>query len=236
VLPQSMPTGCERTTPPPASVTLSVRCTAGAAAKTALTLRAWLIVTVQLGPAPVQAPPQPLSTWPAPGVALSTTLALAAKGALQVLPQSMPAGCERTVPLPVTVTPSVKLEDGGALKLAVTVRAACIVSVQLAAVPVQSPPQPPKTWPLAGVALSVTEVAGSKRLLQLAPQSMPAGAETTRPLPLTETESALPVGKGLALPPPPPPQAARQTAVSRANNPDEQLKRRVRSSGMGIEV
>ncbi|MFO1213819.1 MAG: hypothetical protein U1E72_04325 [Burkholderiaceae bacterium] len=145
VLPQSMPTGCERTAPPPASVTLSVRCTAGAGANTTFTLRAWLIVTVQLVPAPVQAPPQPLSTWPAAGVALSTTLVLAAKGALQVLPQSMPAGCERSVPLPLTLTPSVKLDGGGALKLAVTVRAASIVSVQLAAVPAQSPPQPPNT-------------------------------------------------------------------------------------------
>lgn len=213
-VPQSTPTGCERTEPFPFRVTLSVRWIGGAAANTTLTVRAWFIVTLQVVPAPVHAPPQPLSTWPAAGVALSSMLAPLANAALHVVPHSMPAGNERTEPPPVTLTLSVKLCAGGALKLAVTVRAACIETVQVAAVPAQSPPQPLKTRPVSAVAVSVTEASGANRLLQLAPQSMPAGTETTRPPPLTETERRLPLPGGVepALAPPPP-QAARAMAA-----------------------
>ncbi|WP_197028781.1 MULTISPECIES: hypothetical protein [unclassified Methylibium] len=214
-LPHSMPTGWERTTPLPTSVTLNVRCTAGAALKVAATLRAWLITTVQLGPAPVQAPPQPVNTWPAAGVALNTTLVLTAYAALHALPQSMPAGCERTVPPPPTDTLSENVDAGGGLKLAVTVRDACIETVQVLAVPAQSPPQPLKTRPAAGVAVSVTDVALSKPALQLAPQLMPAGEDTTLPLPLTATESVLSDDGGKNETPPPHADRPRQAKASR---------------------
>ena len=150
-------------------------------------------------------------------MALSTTLVLAANGALQVLPQSMPAGCERTSPLPVTATASTKLDAGGVLKLAVTVRACCIDSVQVRALPLQSPPQPLKIRPVAGVAVKVTVVAGSYCSLQSAPQSMPAGVERTLPPALTETLRLLPSGGGGVVPaPPPPPQAVRTRQAARA--------------------
>jgi hypothetical protein len=54
-------------------------------------------------------------------------------------------------------------------------------------VPLQAPPQPPKLEPLAGVALSVTNVPGATLdwlALQVLPQAKPAMALVTLPLPL----------------------------------------------------
>nr|WP_209383780.1 hypothetical protein [Rhizobacter sp. AJA081-3] len=232
-VPQSTPTGCERTEPSPVRLTLSVRRTGGAAANTTLTLRAWFIVTVQVVPAPVQAPPQPLSTWPVAGVALSDTVAPDGNAALQVAPQSMPAGCDRSVPLPVTPTFRVKVCAGGALKLAVTVRAACMDTVHVAAVPAQSPPHPLKMRPVSAVAVRVTEAVGAKRLAQADPQSMPAGTDTTRPPPLAETESRMVVAGGAEEPPPPPPQAVRPRAA-RVTRQADRRKLRIRCGDMAL--
>src|SRR5688572_13402459 len=81
------------------------------ATKLACKVSASLIVTLQL-PVPLQPPPlQPPKVEPASGVALSVTSVLAAKLALHTAPHSMPAGPDRTLPLPapVRVTPSAKL-------------------------------------------------------------------------------------------------------------------------------
>ena len=67
--------------------------------------------------------------------------------------------------------------------VAVTFRAWSIATVQ-APVPVQSPAHPAKTTPAAGAAVSATEVPSSKLAKQVAPQSMPTGAEMTCPLPV----------------------------------------------------
>jgi len=158
VVPQSMPAGVERTAPLPVMATARSKRIGAVATNTAVAVRSWLIDSVQVVPAPVQAPPQAEKLWPAAGVGVSVTELPDAKLALQVLPQSMPAGCERSTPLPVTVTASPKLVAGGALKAAVTVRAALIVTEQVDPAPVQSPPQAVNTWPAAGVAVSVTAV------------------------------------------------------------------------------
>lgn len=79
--------------------------------------------------------------------------------------QLMPAGLEITEP-PAAVTAFAALtvsvalvgDAAVALKLAVAVRAALIVTVQVAAVPVQAPLHPAKVLPLAGVAVRVTAV------------------------------------------------------------------------------
>ena len=76
--------------------------------------------------------------------------------------------------------------DGGvklAWKFAVTERLASIVTVHVAAAPEQSPDQPAKVEPLAGVAVSVTTVPWSKSRMQVAPQSIPLGVLVTDPLP-----------------------------------------------------
>ena len=70
----------------------------------------------------------------------------------------------------------------GASKVAVAV--AAVLTTQLP-VPVQPAPlQPVKVAPPSAVAVSVTVVLLKKLKLQVAPQSMPVGAETTFPVPL----------------------------------------------------
>ncbi len=74
--------------------------------------------------------------------------------------------------------------DPDAVKVAVTVVAALMVSTQVP-VPVQPPPvQPPKVEPAVGAAVNVTLVPGVKDAAQVAPHAMPAGAEVTVPVPV----------------------------------------------------
>src|SRR3954452_20058298 len=108
----------------------------------------------------------------------------AAKEGLQVLPQLIPAGLEVTLPLPAPalVTVSVWVEGGVGAKVALTVLAASMVTVQLP-VPLQAPPQPVKVEPAAGVAVNETMLPAAKEALQVLPQLIPAGLEVTVPLP-----------------------------------------------------
>src|SRR5215218_5423654 len=93
----------------------------------------------------------------------------------------MPAGELVTVPAPSPFLPtlSTKLPTSN---VAVTERAWSMVTTQ-GSVPVQAPPQAPKTEPTAGVAVSVTSVLYSYVSLQSEPQSIPAGELATEPLP-----------------------------------------------------
>ena len=74
-------------------------------------------------------------------------------------PQLMPAGALVTVPLPVPTLLSVSAKVWAVcgVKVAVTVVAALMLTVQ-APVPVHAPVQPLKVEPAAGVAVSVTTV------------------------------------------------------------------------------
>jgi hypothetical protein len=70
--------------------------------------------------------------------------------------------------------------------------AASIKKLQVATVPLQSPLQPLRALPLAGVAVSVTEVrAWNVAVQDTAGQLMPAGLEVTVPLPTTLTVTGL---------------------------------------------
>ena len=73
---------------------------------------------------------------------------------------------------------------GSAAKLAVALRAPMTVTVQVAACPEQLPPHPENEEPEAGVAVSVTREDSAKLAEHVAPQSIPAGAEVTVPLPV----------------------------------------------------
>lgn len=55
--------------------------------------------------------------------------------------------------------------------------------------PVHAPFQPPNSYPIIGVAVSVTVLPMLKLLVQLAPHAIPAGDEATEPRPLTVMES-----------------------------------------------
>jgi hypothetical protein len=107
---------------------------------------------------------------------------------VQLAPQSMPEGEEKTTPVPAPALETVI--DGGpdgdveeVPKAAPTLRATLIVTLQ-APVPVQAPLQPRKVEPLAGVAVSDTVVVEGKLAPQVAPQLIPAGELVTVPLPV----------------------------------------------------
>ena len=72
----------------------------------------------------------------------------------------MPAGELVTAPLPVPALPTVSAKVWAvAVKVAVTARAALMVTEQEAEGPVHAPLQPLKVEPAAGVAVNVTAVA-----------------------------------------------------------------------------
>jgi len=75
-------------------------------------------------------------------------------------------------------------------KVAVTDLAALITTVQVP-VPVQAPDQPWKLQPEAAEALRVTDTPSENVFEQTCPQSMPAGALVTVPLPALVTDSVL---------------------------------------------
>lgn len=73
-------------------------------------------------PVPVHAPVHPAKTELVPALAVNVTVVPAAKLALHVCPQFIPAGALVTVPVPLpeSVTVSWTLAGGAALKVAVT--------------------------------------------------------------------------------------------------------------------
>src|SRR5438445_10861716 len=70
------------------------------------------------------------------------------------------------------------------VKVAVTDRAALMLTVQVVPEAASQPLQPVNVDPVAGVAVRVTTVPLSKAAEQVAPQLSPAGAEVTVPLPV----------------------------------------------------
>jgi hypothetical protein len=76
------------------------------------------------------------------------------------------------------------------MKTAVTVLAELMLTTQVP-VPLQPPPvQPLSVLPVAGAAISVTEVPLLKLEMQVAPQSIPAGLLVTVPEPAPDLATA----------------------------------------------
>ena len=124
-------------------------------------------------------PLQPVKVEPAAAEAVRVTEVL--KLAEQVEPQLMPAGALVTVPLPVPAGVTVR-RYVLCVKVAVTVVAAVMGTVQVP-VPKQPPPlQLVKVEPSEAVAVRVTEVL--KFAWQVEGQVMPAGTLVTVPLPV----------------------------------------------------
>ena len=71
--------------------------------KLAVTVWAAPIVTAQVEADPLHAPPHAAKLEPAMGAAVKVTTCPDGKLAVQVAPQSSPAGAEETVPAPVPV-------------------------------------------------------------------------------------------------------------------------------------
>jgi hypothetical protein len=147
-------------------------------------------VTLQVASVPVQPEVQPVKRCFAAAWAVSLTWVPIGSDSLQSPGQLMPDGADSTLPLPSTLTLMAAMPDGVGVKLAVTLCALLIVTLQLP-LPVQPAPlQPLKVKPLFGVAVSVTLLPCAKLLLQVVPQLMPAGDELTLPEPLRITFSA----------------------------------------------
>ena len=148
-----------------------------------------VIETVQVRAVPVQAPVHWTKREPVAGRAVRVTEAAGMKRAEQVAPQLMPDGLETTDPTPVPERETVR--SGFTRKVAVTVLAAVIDTVQVLAVPVQAPDHLSKMDPAAGDAVSVTVVPFAKVAVQVGPHVMPAGEDLTvpGPPPLRETVS-----------------------------------------------
>jgi hypothetical protein len=140
----------------PAFVTLRAKVGVGLVSKVAVTFFTASIVTVQV-PVPVQAPAQPIKLEPAEDVAVKVTLAPCKKLEVQVAPQSTPAGLLEMLPVPVPDFVIVSANLGIRLKLAVTVFAASIVTLQVVK-PVQAPVQPAKLEPASATAVNTTTV------------------------------------------------------------------------------
>ena len=97
-----------------------------------------------------------------------------------------------SVPRPATFSVSIAVSPGGpaVVKVAVTLRAALIVSVHVVDEPEHAPPQPSKTHPEDGVAVSVTLESTARLAVQTvapAPQLIPP--PVTVPVPVTLTVS-----------------------------------------------
>ena len=139
--------------------------------KVATTVRSDCMSKVQLA-VPVQAPDQPMNVEPVAGLAVSVTVVLAGKVAVQVLPQLMPLGVLVTepVPEPSLVTVMVLL-TALASNCALTLRAWSMLTVQLA-VPLHAPVQPAKTDPAVAVAVKVTLELAPNLAEQLLPQEI----------------------------------------------------------------
>jgi hypothetical protein len=113
--PQSIPSGAETTRPDPWTATRTARdCPGGIvpARNVARTDASTLMATVHPS-VPEHAPSQPLKVEPAADVAVKVTGPV--NVAVQVLPQSIPAGADVTVPSPDTWTESAC--DGGGIEL-----------------------------------------------------------------------------------------------------------------------
>jgi hypothetical protein len=154
-------------------------------ANVAVTLLAAFIVTVHVVVAPEQPPLQPTNVLPPFGAAVNVTTVPAAKLPLHVPGQTMPAGLDATPPVPAPAVATVSVYvDAIALKLAVTVFAASIVTVHVGAVPLHAPLQPPKALVALGVAASVTVEPVGAFVVQTPGHAMPLGLDVTEPPPV----------------------------------------------------
>ena len=126
-LPQSILVSALATLPEPVpSTTVKPYCGGGAGPKVAVTdLLAFMVTLHEV--APVQAPLQPLNTWPASGVAAKLTVVPDENVFEQVAPQLIPAGTLVTVPVPVPDFATVSVYRGE--KTAVT--AVSVLTVNL---------------------------------------------------------------------------------------------------------
>ena len=143
------------------------------------------MVTEQVPVPEHPAPLQPANVEPVAGEAVSTTTVPVVNELPQVPPQEIPPGLELTAPVPVPdkLTLSEK-RFGALLNVVVTDCATFMVTEQVPVPEHPAPLQPAKVEPESGEAVSVITVPAENELLQVTPQEIPAGLETTVPVPV----------------------------------------------------
>src|SRR5690349_5605957 len=152
--------------------------------------RSVVMESSQVVAVPAQAPFQPAKVEPAAGVALKTTFVPSANCAVQLEPQSMPAGLEEMRPAPapegVTVTLCLPAAAGAtASKVTKTFVSATTLKAQPPR-PEQPPPQPANCQPGSGTGVRTICVPSARAAEHVVPQSIPAGVDRTLPEPLFE--------------------------------------------------
>jgi len=154
--PQLIPAGLDVTVPLPRPVLLTVRVKYWRL-NVAVTDLAAVTLTVQAVPDTELQPLHPPKREPLFATAVSVTVVPLVYGSEQSAPQLIPAGLDETVPppAPALLTASMKL---GTVKLAVTVLAALMVTVQAVPEAESHPVHPPKREPPFATAVSVTVV------------------------------------------------------------------------------
>ena len=162
----------------------------------ALTVVAAFIVTAHV-PVPLHPPPDhPAKMELLAEAAVSVTDVPCGYGSVQSLPQAMPAGEEVTVPAPVPSFATVNVCCTSA-KVADTVAARSTVTTQVP-VPLQPAPDHPVNAEFVdGDAARVTVVPNAKEDAHCVPQLMPAGLETTLPVPLPDSVTVIAAGSRL---------------------------------------
>ena len=155
--------------------------------KLALTDVAAFSATVQV-PVPEQPPPlQPVNMAVADGVAVNVTTVPAPKALAQVAPQLIPAGELVTVPEPWPDRSAVSTNDEVEVfraKLAMTILAAFIATVQVPLPEHPSPLHPVNVAVADGVAVSVTVAPLVNEAEQVVPHEIPAWVLVTVPVPV----------------------------------------------------
>src|SRR5512141_3249187 len=129
------------------------------------------MVQVSAVPRAAQAPVHPRKVCFFAGFAVNVTSVPTVKHCAHCLPQLIPFGLLLTDPDPVTLTVNWNFWVAGT-NVAMADRLAVMSGLQVP-VPLQSPLQPVKTLPTAGVAVSETAVPSSSRTEHAAPQLMP---------------------------------------------------------------
>lgn len=185
VKPQSMPAGDDETTPAPVPIFVTVTET-WRRSKFAVTVAAVINGTTHVV-MPVHAPLQPVKTESLSGAAVRETEVPGAKSEAHVGPQVIPAGVEVMVPLPPPVRVTVNV-TGVVMNVALTSFAASSVTTQVPVPEQPAPIHPVKREPVAATAVRVTDAPAANEAEQSpVVQSMPAGLELTRPLPVPLT-------------------------------------------------
>ena len=140
------------------------------------------MATVQVDPFTASQPLQLMNRDPVVGDAVSVTTALTTKSLAQPAPQLMPCGLDVTVPRPMPVFATVSVKRFS-MKMAVADRALVMFTVHVVPETASHPVHPVKVEVAAGAAVSVTEESLRNCAEQVAPQSMPDGADVTLPDP-----------------------------------------------------